>query len=242
MSLTKRQREILKSVVSEFIESGVPVGSLTLADKYDIGVSPATLRSEMSKLVKDGYLYKAHTSAGRIPTTLGFRYFLDEMLKEKELNKVNETRVKEKLFQKRFDRNKFIRQAVRELAGLSNLAAISLVDDVVFTSGLSQLLTQPEFEDLELLQRALEIVESEALLSSIFQRFARDGGLRILVGDEIGVDSMKECSMVCAPFHYFRGGNGYIAAVGPRRMRYSEVIPAVRTVASFIEEAIRGWE
>jgi transcriptional regulator of heat shock response len=241
VDLTKRQRRILRAIVSEFVETGIPVGSLTLAEKHDIGVSPATLRAEMSKLVDEGFLFKEHSSAGRIPTTLGFRYFLDEMLKEEKVDKLKETQIREKIFQKRFDRNKFIRQAVKELADLSGLAALSLVDDVVFTSGVGKLLLEPEFENLQLLQSALEIIESETMLASLFQKFSRNGNLKILIGDDIGIEALSNCGIVCTPYNFFRGGKGYLAAVGPKRMRYSEVIPAVRTVADFIEEAISGW-
>lgn len=242
MELTKRQKKILKAIINEFIKNGLPVGSLTLSEKYGIGVSPATLRAEMANLVKGGYLYKEHSSAGRVPTTLGLRYFLDEMLKEDHLNKVKETQAREKIFQKRFDRSKFVREAVKELAGLSGLVALSVVDDIVYMSGVGQLVTMPEFTDTEILQSALEIIESESLLLSIFQKFATNGKLRILVGDEIGVEALSNCSVVCSPYNFFRGERGYLAVVGPRRMQYSTVIPAVRSVANFIDEAIRGWE
>lgn len=242
MSLSKRQRKLLKAIINEFIKTGEPIGSVTIAENYDLGVSPATLRAEMSNLVNQGYLLKEHSSAGRVPTTMGLRYFLDDMLKEEKLNKVKETQVKEKLFQKRFDRNKFVKQAVKELANLSGLAALSLVDDIVFTSGFGQLLNEPEFKDLTLLQYAFEVIESESLLASLFQRFSRNGNLRVLVGDEIGIDALSECSIVCSPFKYFRGLRGYIATVGPRRVRYSKVVPAVRVIANFMEEAICGWE
>lgn len=242
MSLTKRQKKLLRAIITEFLETAQAVGSLTLADKYGLDVSPATLRAEMARLVDEGYLLQEHSSAGRLPTTLGFRYFLDEMLQEEELDKVKEARIKEKIFQKRFDRGKIMRQAVKELAGLSGLGAVSLVDDIVFTSGFGCLLSEPEFANLKLLQNALDIVESETLLNSLFQKFSRDGNLRILVGDEIGIESLRECSIICAPFRFYRGGKGYLATVGPRRIAYSRVIPAVRVIADFIEEAIVGWE
>ena len=74
MPLTKRQKAILAKIIREFMKEGEPIGSVMLSDKYDLGISPATLRSEMAKLAKEGYLYKVHSYSGRIPTTLGFRY------------------------------------------------------------------------------------------------------------------------------------------------------------------------
>jgi len=242
MPLTKRQEKILKAIIDEFMTTAEAVGSLTLSDKYGLGISPATLRSEMANLVHDGYLFKEHSSSGRKPTTLGIRYFLDEILREEELDKIKETKIKEKIFQKRFNRSGFMREAVKALSQLSGLAALSIVDDVVFYSGLGQLLTNPEFEDIDLLHNTLEILESENLLNSIFNKYASNHNLRALVGDEIGLDALTECGIVYSPFRFFRGEEGYIGVIGPRRMEYGRVIPAVRAITVFIEDAIRGWK
>jgi len=242
MPLTKRQEEILNAIIQEFMDTAEAVGSLTLSDKYGLGISPATLRSEMSDLVHEGYLFKEHSSAGRKPTTLGIRYFLDQILSEEELDKIEETKCKEKLFQKRFNRSGFMKEAVRALSELSGLASLSIVDDVAFYSGLGRLLNNPEFEDLELLHNTLEILESESVLSKVFEKFDKDKRLRALVGDEIGVDAISECGIVYSPFRFFRGEKGYIGVIGPRRMDYSRVIPAVRIISEFIEDAINGWK
>lgn len=242
MPLTKRQERILKAIIDEFMSTAEAVGSLTLSDKYGLGISPATLRAEMADLVHEGYLLKEHSSAGRKPTTLGIRYFLDEILKEDEMDKVKETKCREKLFQKRFHRSGFIKEAVKALSELSGLAALSIVDDVVFYSGLGQLLTNPEFEDIELLHNTLELLESESVLGSIFSKYSDSHNLRALVGDEIGLDALSECGIVYSPFKFFRGEEGYIGVIGPRRMHYARVIPAVRAISEFIEDAISGWK
>ena len=70
-------------VVSEYTETVLPVSSNVLAEKYDFDLSPATIRFEMMELEKGGYLYQPHTSAGRVPTDKGFRYFVDLLIKEK---------------------------------------------------------------------------------------------------------------------------------------------------------------
>ena len=108
MSITERQREILKRIISEFMRTAQAVGSVTLSEKHNLGISPATLRAEMARLVKQGYLSKPHSSSGRIPTTMGIRFFLDDILREEELDSLKKTEIKEKIFQKRFKRSKFI--------------------------------------------------------------------------------------------------------------------------------------
>jgi heat-inducible transcriptional repressor len=242
MNITQRQERILLTIIKEFLDTAQAVGSLTLSEKYDMGVSPATLRAEMARLVDGGYLYKEHLSSGRIPTTLGLRYFIDVELQEEDLDKIKETQLKEKLFQNRFNKARFLNEAVKSLADVSNLAAISLVDHMVFSSGFGHLVAQPEFLNHDLLESAFDILESEAMLLNIFRRIPLDKDVRIVVGDEIGVESLNECSIICAPFNFFRGTKGYLATVGPRRIHYAKIIPAVRLISHFIQEAISGWE
>ena len=85
MDLTDRQKALLKAIIEEYIEDAEPVGSEVIERKYNLGVSPATIRNEMVVLTKEGYLKQPHTSAGRIPTSMGFRLFIQELMKEKQL-------------------------------------------------------------------------------------------------------------------------------------------------------------
>ena len=242
MTLSKRQEELLKAIIAEFIDTAQAVGSLTLSDKYELGVSPATLRLEMSRLVDEGYLFKEHSSAGRVPTTLGMRYFLSRMMEEDVIDKLLEIKLKEKLFQKRYNRGRFIKESVKALSKLTDSSALALVDNVIFTSGISCLASLPEFEDTEVLQTILSIIESEGTLNELFEKYLKKDDLTILIGDEIGIESLNDCSIVFSPFRFFRGDLGYIASIGSRRMHYSKVLPAIRSIANFIEESIVGWD
>ena len=79
MTMTKRQGKLLDKIVREYINSALPVSSQLLDERYNFGISPATLRIEMQKLTDRGFLYQPHTSAGRVPTDKGFRFFVDEL-------------------------------------------------------------------------------------------------------------------------------------------------------------------
>ncbi|MGB3933190.1 MAG: HrcA family transcriptional regulator, partial [bacterium] len=78
--LSERKRAILKAIVSDYIQRAEPVGSRTLARRYNLGISPATIRNEMADLGEMGYLEQPHTSAGRIPSYKGYRYFVDSLM------------------------------------------------------------------------------------------------------------------------------------------------------------------
>src|SRR6266540_6636100 len=82
--LTTRQRELLARVVEEFVATGQPVGSRTLVERTGLSVSPSTVRNELSQLESQGLLMHPHTSAGRVPTERGYRYYADRLLERLE--------------------------------------------------------------------------------------------------------------------------------------------------------------
>ena len=83
--LTERRARILQFIIREYVDSAVPVGSETLVRRYGLRVSPATIRHEMVSLEDEGYLMQPHTSAGRIPSDKGYRYYVESLMEEEEL-------------------------------------------------------------------------------------------------------------------------------------------------------------
>ena len=82
-SLTPRQQQILLAVIQDYISTGEPVGSRTLSKKYDLGLSPATIRNELADLEEEGLLRQPHTSAGRVPSDTGYRFFVDNLMERR---------------------------------------------------------------------------------------------------------------------------------------------------------------
>src|SRR5438477_10249314 len=99
--LTQRQISILKSLIEEYIETAEAVGSETLEKKHNLSASPATIRNEMVRLTELGYLKKPHISAGRIPTPKGMKFYVNQLMKEKELTVAEEVAMKEKMWDHR---------------------------------------------------------------------------------------------------------------------------------------------
>ena len=85
--LDERKRKILKAIIQTYLETGEPVGSRTISKYTDLNLSSATIRNEMSDLEDLGYIVQPHTSAGRIPSDLGYRLYVDELMKEKDQGK-----------------------------------------------------------------------------------------------------------------------------------------------------------
>src|SRR3989344_8630644 len=107
--LTDRQKQLLKHIVDVYIETAEPVGSETIVAKTSLGVSPATIRNEMAALSEKGFLKQVHTSAGRIPTPTGLKFYINELMKEQSVPVKDEVSIKEALWDYRFQFQRLLR-------------------------------------------------------------------------------------------------------------------------------------
>ncbi len=121
--LSERQERILGLVVRAYIETGNPVGSNTLVNQHDLGVSSATVRNELAMLGDLGYLVQLHTSAGRIPTEFGYRYFVQKLLGEFRLPIDERQMIRHQFHQARLDLDQWMRLAVAILSRTSRGAS-----------------------------------------------------------------------------------------------------------------------
>ena len=134
-SLGDRERQVLEAVVRTYVATAEPAGSRTVAKRFDLGVSAATIRSTMSDLEEKGYLFRPHTSAGGVPTDLAYRFFVDEMIQPRDVTSAEMATLMQEL-----DRSeswaveRLVRQATRALSVLSSelgLAVAPRLEDAV---------------------------------------------------------------------------------------------------------------
>lgn len=121
--LEERRLEVLRAIVEDFVLSNEPVGSKTLAERHALGVSPATVRNDMSALEEEGYITQPHTSAGRIPTDKGYRLFVDRLSGVKPLSRA-ERRAIQSFLEGAVDLDDVVRRSVRLLAQLTRQVAV----------------------------------------------------------------------------------------------------------------------
>jgi heat-inducible transcriptional repressor len=121
-ALTERQEHILRLLVSSYVGTGIPVGSQTLVESYDLQVSSATVRNELAVLDDLGYLQQLHTSAGRIPTEKGYRYFVQRLVGEFELPLDERQMIRHQFHQTRLELDQWMRLAAAVLAHTSHSA------------------------------------------------------------------------------------------------------------------------
>lgn len=242
--LTQRQIKLLNAIVNEFMDTAEAVGSSHLPNKYDLNISPATIRNEMILLAKKGLLRKSHISSGRIPTSRAFRFFIDELMDHlEEFESTKEAAIKESIFQLRFSIDRLLYEAVRKLTHLTNNIAVAVYEDRVYYSGLCELVNFPEYQQQRKLHEILTIIENSELLSNLFSKYQlREDDVYILIGeDDTGLSIFEATAIVFGKLFLHGNQVGYIAVIGPNRMNYSAVIPAVRWMVKTINTSVKGW-
>lgn len=122
--LTERQEAILGLIVREYISNAKPVASTSLVEDYPLGVSSATVRNDMARLEELGYLAQPHTSAGRVPTEQGYRYFVERLMEKSELPEVEQRLIRHQFHQARMDLEQWMRLAAAVLAHTSHTASL----------------------------------------------------------------------------------------------------------------------
>lgn len=122
--LTERQQALMALVIREYVQNPVPVGSKTLASKYSLQVSPATVRNELAELEEMGYLSHPHTSAGRVPTEKGYRYFVKYLMKQAELPLEERLTIRHQFHQISSEREQMMRLSASVLAQQTRAASL----------------------------------------------------------------------------------------------------------------------
>ena len=331
--ISERQKMILALVIRDYIDSAQPVGSGRLVNTYGLKVSPATVRNEMLALTEKGYLRQPHTSAGRVPTEDGYRYFVGQLMGHTELPPETKRTIVHQFYQAGADVDRWMRLAASVLAhqsqaaslvtaphserayfkhlelinthaqqvlmvlvlsggevrqqmltlaepqtqeNLSSVAQIlngmlagmdseeiaalsvnldSLEQDIVklvlhdmqqagrviagevYRDGLTQVLSEPEFEEADVARNALRIFEERPLLEDLLNRtvLASDiGGVQVVIGGEDTWEELRDFSMVLSRYGTPGLAVGTLGVLGPIRMPYGRTISTVRFVAGLL--------
>ena len=339
MELDARKVTILKAIIKTYLETGEPVGSRTISRFSDLKLSSATIRNEMSDLEEMGYIIQPHTSAGRIPSDKGYRFYVDQILSEKdqEVTEMKEMMIQrvdrvELLLKKmaqmlaantnyaamisgpqyhqnklkfiqlsRVDVTKLLVVTVVEgnivkntiidinepvgdeellnlnimlntsLNGLTieeiNLGVISrlkeqaghhshVVDLVleevaeaiqadqedlqIYTSGATNIFKYPELSDGEKASKLLSTFEKKDELQDLIAEInqnenSSETGIQVYIGDEMPVQSMKDCSVVTANYELGEGLRGTIGIIGPKRMDYEKVLGTLKNLMTQLD-------
>jgi len=334
--LDSRKQQILKAVVADYTRTAIPVGSAALATNL-ASWSAATIRNELAMLSEVGYLIQPHTSAGRVPSDLGYRYYVDFLMEEEDVSAPVRRQMEpffatlpgtlEEILEvaatalavvtdavslvtapsaggsklKHLDlvsldtdhallvlvlEGNLVRQqplSLSHTADQRKLSAIAaelnavlvgldadaigaptrstgadaelrrgLINDIttfmrsvdaqqdtlILHDGVRNLLRQPEFGDVDVLQQVIAVVEEQRLLAAFIAAVDLDHGVQIVIGRENGVAELSRCSLVLTTYRAGQTRRGTIGVLGPTRMPYAQVAPRARFVAQRVGRAL----
>lgn len=236
IGLSARQIQILRLIVEEFIDNARAVGTEMLDRKYNLGVSPATIRNEMVFLEKQGYLSKDHSSAGRLPTSSAMKLYVNELMKEKQLTVADEVGVKEKIWTNRDDRDELAYELAKSLAEQTHALGFVVADGTkAYHAGYANLLSMPEFYDIALMRQVLTLIEEVPVLEEIFKFGSSENPVQVVYGQELGNRELEPISIIFVNVNL--GQRHYVVGVlGSNRFDYPYVMPMMRYVKKLIEE------
>ncbi|MDR1778778.1 MAG: heat-inducible transcriptional repressor HrcA [Clostridiales Family XIII bacterium] len=244
MELTERKLKILQAIVSDFILTAEPVGSRTLARKYDMGISPATIRNEMADLEEMGYLTHPHTSAGRVPSDKAYRLYVNRLMERYELNEAQKRRIRKALSVNIAELEHTIRHASELLSELTNLTSFATVEDMyrcrLFLEGMTRIFAHPEFNSIERARDFLQMVDRKDDLTETIVK--RDDGITITIGDENSPDIMEGSSIITATYHVDGQFVGKLGVIGPTRMRYGEITSVIEFMTKNLDRSFKLTE
>lgn len=234
--MTPRQEQILSSIVEAHTQSANPVGSLNLADKFD--VSPATIRAEMGILEKLGYIIQPHTSAGRVPTDKGYRLYVNKLLKDISSKQSKLERVQHAIDSRLAvagEPNQTVKSAVESLVESTHNLGVGLIGDYLYVSGLADLLGQPEFNRLGSVHEVARLLDN---LEPWLREVAPLERVNVYIGEENPIGKASGCSLIISRFASPLSNYSYIGVVGPTRQSYQKVMGLVEHVSRRLEEVL----
>ncbi|MBI2121679.1 MAG: hypothetical protein HYT98_01020 [Candidatus Sungbacteria bacterium] len=231
MALKERQKSILEAIIQEYIDTAHPVASRELVRGSRFGLSSATIRNEMLELDEMGYLEQPHTSAGRIPTDKGFRFYVDEISAVRTTDGKKNSGGAARFVPLRADKiDEFLHDATKLMAELSHsFAVLGIPARHNFEKcGFSAIMQEPEFTDEAFAREFAELAdEFEDVFRGLLDD-CREGELpRVFIGSENPVHSARRCGVVVSRMLNQVDQSGFIALIGPKRMDYRKNISLI---------------
>ena len=228
------------AIIKEFMDDANEVGSLSLVEKYNLGVSSATIRNEMVKLMALGLLEKNHISSGRLPTDQALRLYVSKILDRSSLNPLVSVEIRQGIFRDRFSKDIVIKSILQILAKETDSVVFLILDDDTRYYGLANILAFDEFQSIEKIKSVISILEDDVFLKNMAQKYA-GSGVSLLIGGESGVGTLQNCAMAFTKIPFWGKNESYVGVIGSKRMDYSKVIPALREIKNSLENAMSGW-
>lgn len=237
--LSERQKQLLIAIIEIYVKTGEPVSSEAIEKFHNLGVSPATIRNEMVRLTDGGFLKQPHISAGRIPTAMGFRLYISDLMKERQVPIVDEVSIRQELLDIRAEFDRMVQTATRALAKKCNTLALAINGNEIYYSGAANILDMPEFYDIDVTRFVLSMFDELSILQKVINQAQGPEPLHIIFGDETDFEYLRPTSFAFLNFEAGNARQGVIGVIGPNRLNFPVVIPYLRYIGGVLSEAGR---
>lgn len=237
----KRREEVLAAVVDSYIRNASAVSSEALAPNFNY--SSATIRSIMSELEEMDLLTHTYTSSGRMPTDKGYRFYVDNLLMEIGLLEHEKDEIIEEYKKSRKELDVLLEKTSDLLSSFTHCTGIvSFVEanDKIFYSGMSVMLEQPEFHDLKRIRILMNLLEEKQRLLGVINRDLEER-IKIYIGRELPFSALDSCTLITSNYKVKDKPQGCIAVLGPTRMEYARIIPAIEYISEMLSSILSDF-
>lgn len=236
-----RRKAVLAATINKYIKESAPVASEDIA--ADFGLSSATVRNIFAELEQLGLITHPYTSGGRIPTSKGYRYYTDFLISQMELLDVEKKRIAKEYEMQLAGLEGLLEMTSEVISDTTHYAGIaSFLDghDKFFYRGVSFVLENPEFNDAKRIRVLVKMLEQkESLLEILNRNF--DERVKIYIGEELGLEEMDGCALVVSSYRLKKKPSGRVAVLGPMRMEYKRIIPAVEYISNVLSDTLERF-
>jgi heat-inducible transcriptional repressor len=239
ISNDNRKNRVLAAAVSCYIDTGEPVSSKELAKKFSL--SSATLRNILSELEDEGYLFHPHTSAGRVPTDRGYRYYVDFLMDQNKLSEQQMALIMSEYKSIDPTIEHILEKTTEIVAGLTHytaIASLSQWEDKIFYKGLSNIFQHREFHDYQKIALLVRMMEEKKYLLELINTRIEEP-LKIYIGEDMHCPFSSDIALVVTSY---KGGKsqGKIAVLGPRRMSYVNTVSALESLSGVLHRLLEN--
>lgn len=235
MKVTERQGKILNSIIEDYINLAEPISSEFLEKKHNFGICPASIRIEMQRLADDGFIFQPYTSAGRVPTDKGYRFFVDNLF-EKEIFEFEDIfKIEETLREEDKDILKFANHLTKFLAEESSgFAILNLLErNFLLKEGWEGILKEPEFEAKNILFDFVKLLDN---FEENIQNLKINSKIKIYIGKENPLPKGKNFSIISSKCCLPDEEEVILTLLGPKRMDYDRNISLINSLIKILEK------
>lgn len=234
-----RKDRILAITIEQYIRTVAPVSSAFIVQRLPWDLSSATIRNILAELEEEGYLTHPHTSAGRIPTQKGYRYYVDNLMEEIQLLEDEKKRIKSEYESESRELELLLDKTSQVISDITHYTTIISVDgwnNKIFCRGTSFIVGYPDPQDIHKISYILNTLEEKEQLLQLLNQNLRKK-IEIFIGQEIRLTEIENCSLVVSSYQSHRT-SGRVAVLGPTRMDYERVVSAVDYMTHLMKEVL----